>query len=51
MRTSDDRVVKGVCKEKDAAREEYEQAVSAGKFAGMLDYITDDSEYRVASTT
>ncbi|TFK76711.1 hypothetical protein BDN72DRAFT_753479 [Pluteus cervinus] len=42
MKTSNGRVVNGVCKEKNIARQEFEQAIRAGKFAGMLEYVTDD---------
>lgn len=44
MTTSDGRTIIGTAKEKDQAREEYEEAVGAGKFAGILDYVTDDSQ-------
>jgi hypothetical protein len=45
MTTSDGRTITGIAKEKDQAREEYEDALGAGKFAGILDYVTDDSKY------
>ena len=44
MVTSDGRTITGISKEKDEAREEYEAALSAGKSAGILDYVTDDSQ-------
>ncbi|TFK40891.1 hypothetical protein BDQ12DRAFT_600261 [Crucibulum laeve] len=42
MRTSDGRTLIGISKEKDLARDEYEQGIKSGKFAGMLEYVTDD---------
>ncbi|KAJ7604890.1 von Willebrand factor type A domain-containing protein [Mycena polygramma] len=42
MRTSDDRVVTAVCKEKTKAREEYEQALSQGQETSLLEWVTDD---------
>ncbi|KAJ6626917.1 von Willebrand factor type A domain-containing protein [Mycena sp. CBHHK59/15] len=42
MRTSDDRVITAVCKEKSKAREEYEQALSEGKESSLLDWVADD---------
>lgn len=36
----------GVSKEKNQATEEFEEAVSAGKFAGKVDFVTDDSMYQ-----
>lgn len=46
MKTSDGRIITGICKEKDTAREEYEHALTSGKFAGLLEYVTDDCEYQ-----
>ena len=45
MTTSDGRTIVGTAKEKAQAREEYEDAVGSGKYAGILDYVTDDSQY------
>ncbi|KAF8213635.1 hypothetical protein K438DRAFT_1661860 [Mycena galopus ATCC 62051] len=42
MRTSDDRLVTAVCKEKSRAREEYEQALSQGQETTLLEWVTDD---------
>lgn len=42
LKSSDGRIVKGECKEKDLAEEEYEAAVASGQLAGLLDYVTDD---------
>ncbi|KAJ7785776.1 hypothetical protein B0H16DRAFT_1487985 [Mycena metata] len=42
MRTSDDRVVKAVCKEKTQAREEYEQALAQGQETSLLEWVADD---------
>lgn len=42
---SDGRVIKGECKEKDVAQEQYEAAMASGEMAGLLEYVTDDSEY------
>jgi hypothetical protein len=54
METSDGRTVLGLVKEKDQAREQYEQALRAGQFAGLINYVTDDSQSRcqpsIAST-
>jgi Vault protein inter-alpha-trypsin domain len=43
MTTSDGRTVTGIAKDKDKAREEYKEALDAGKSAGILEYVTDDS--------
>ncbi|TFK30706.1 von Willebrand domain-containing protein [Coprinopsis marcescibilis] len=40
--TSDGRTIKGECKEKEEAREQFEAAVASGRTAGLLDYVTDD---------
>jgi hypothetical protein len=45
MTTSDGRTVTGVAKERESAREEYEQALRAGQFTGLVNYVTDDSWY------
>ncbi|KAJ6604133.1 hypothetical protein DFH09DRAFT_1353967 [Mycena vulgaris] len=42
MRTSDDRVVTAVCKEKAKAREEYEQALAQGQETSLLEWVADD---------
>ncbi|KAJ6569664.1 von Willebrand factor type A domain-containing protein [Mycena capillaripes] len=42
MRTSDDRVVTAICKEKTQAREEYEQALAQGQETSLLEWVTDD---------
>lgn len=44
MRTPDGRIVTGICKEKNQAREEYERAIRDGKFAANLEFVTDDSQ-------
>jgi hypothetical protein len=46
MTTSDGRTINGIVKDKDQAREEYQAALDAGRSAGMLEYVTDDSQYR-----
>ena len=43
MTTSDGRTIDGIVKDKDRAREEYKAALDAGRSAGMLEYVTDDS--------
>jgi Vault protein inter-alpha-trypsin domain len=43
MTTSDGRTITGIAKDKDQAREEYQEALDAGKSAGILEYVTDDS--------
>lgn len=45
MQTSDGRTVTGIAKEKDLARKEYEEALAAGQFAGLMNYVTDDSQF------
>jgi hypothetical protein len=47
MRTSDGRVVTATCKEKSKAREEYEQALSEGKESSLLDWVSDDSQFKL----
>ncbi|KAF7340086.1 hypothetical protein MVEN_01926700 [Mycena venus] len=42
MRTSDDRVVTAVCKEKSKAREEYEHALSQGQETSLVEWVADD---------
>ncbi|KAJ7226005.1 hypothetical protein GGX14DRAFT_642349 [Mycena pura] len=42
MRTSDDRVVTAVCKEKTQARQEYERALAEGKASSLLEWVADD---------
>ncbi|KAK7029653.1 hypothetical protein VNI00_014351 [Paramarasmius palmivorus] len=42
MRTSDDRVLRAKCMDRDVAREKYETAVSQGAEAGLLEWVTDD---------
>ncbi|KAF5377154.1 hypothetical protein D9615_006359 [Tricholomella constricta] len=42
MKTSDDRIVNGVVKEKETAQEEFDKAVRDGQFAGLVNYVTDD---------
>ncbi|RDB29586.1 hypothetical protein Hypma_015119 [Hypsizygus marmoreus] len=42
IQTSDGRTIVGVAKEKDVAQVQYEEALSAGKFAGLANYVTDD---------
>ncbi|KAJ7356809.1 von Willebrand factor type A domain-containing protein [Mycena albidolilacea] len=42
MKTSDDRVVIAVCKEKEKAREEYEKALSQGQETSLLEWVADD---------
>ncbi|KAJ7151532.1 von Willebrand domain-containing protein [Mycena filopes] len=42
MTTSDDRVVKALCKEKTQAREEYEQALAQGQETSLLEWVADD---------
>jgi hypothetical protein len=51
METSDGRIITGIAKEKDKAREEFEEALVAGRTAGLLDYVTDDSQYRAFHQT
>jgi len=36
--------VVGICKEKDQALQEHEQAISEGKFTGLMEWVTDDGE-------
>jgi len=43
METSDGRNIIGVSKHKDQAREQYEAALQAGQFAGLVNYVSDDS--------
>lgn len=45
MTTSDGHALRGIAKEKDQAREEYQDALNSRKFAGILDYVTGDSQY------
>jgi hypothetical protein len=40
---SDGRVIRGECKEKELAQEQYEAAMATGQTAGLLEYVTDDS--------
>ncbi|EAU92984.1 von Willebrand domain-containing protein [Coprinopsis cinerea okayama7 len=42
MITSDGRTLRGECKEKEQAREDFEAALAGGRTAGLLDYVTDD---------
>ena len=49
MTTSDGRAIKGIAKDKDQAREDYKQALDVGRSASMLEYVTDDSQYRSLS--
>ncbi|KAG6866252.1 hypothetical protein C0991_006839 [Blastosporella zonata] len=42
LETSDGRIVKGLAKDKETAREEYKQALQAGQLAGLVNYVTDD---------
>ncbi|KAJ2919282.1 hypothetical protein MD484_g1078, partial [Candolleomyces efflorescens] len=39
---SDGRILRGECKEKGLAQEQYEAAVASGQTAGLLEYVTDD---------
>ncbi|KAF8665106.1 hypothetical protein AX16_000573 [Volvariella volvacea WC 439] len=43
METDNGRVVEGVCKEKDRAEEEFEQAVEEGRTAALMEYVNDDT--------
>ncbi|KAJ7102421.1 von Willebrand factor type A domain-containing protein [Mycena belliarum] len=43
MRTSDGRVVTGICKEKAKAREEYEHALAQGQETSLLEWVADDT--------
>ena len=47
FKSSDGRILRGECKEKDLAQEQYEAAVASGQMAGLLEYVTDDSEYDI----
>ncbi|KAF8887810.1 vault protein inter-alpha-trypsin domain-containing protein [Infundibulicybe gibba] len=42
IRAADGRTMIGVAKEKEKAREEFEQSVAAGGMASLLDYVEDD---------
>ncbi|KAJ7124825.1 hypothetical protein C8R43DRAFT_1030894 [Mycena crocata] len=42
MRTTDDRIVTALCKEKTKAREEYEQALAQGQETSLLEWVADD---------
>ncbi|KAG5646063.1 hypothetical protein DXG03_004486 [Asterophora parasitica] len=42
MRTSDNRTVTGLVKEKEMAQEEFDEAVRDGQLAGLVNYVTDD---------
>ncbi|RXW16012.1 hypothetical protein EST38_g9851 [Candolleomyces aberdarensis] len=42
FKSSDGRILRGECKEKDLAQEQYEAAVASGQMAGLLEYVTDD---------
>jgi len=42
MRTADGRIVTGISRERSLARADYEQAISQGKDAAMLEFVTDD---------
>ncbi|KAJ2933575.1 hypothetical protein H1R20_g3513, partial [Candolleomyces eurysporus] len=42
FKSSDGRVLRGECKERDLAQEQYEAAVASGQMAGLLEYVTDD---------
>jgi hypothetical protein len=44
MRTADGRIVTGISRERSLARADYEQAISQGKDAAMLEFVTDDSQ-------
>lgn len=45
MRTQDGRVVKAVAKEKEQARREHNAAIQQGIMTGLVEHVTDDSEY------
>ena len=47
LRTADDRVVVGLVKEKTQATREFEDAYREGRFAGLVDWVSDDSEYAI----
>ena len=40
----DSTVIKGEVKEKEQAKRDYQEAVAAGKYAGLLDKVADDGE-------
>ncbi|KAH0590239.1 hypothetical protein H2248_000409 [Termitomyces sp. 'cryptogamus'] len=42
MKTSDDRIVEGVAKDKEIAQREYENAIHARRLTGLVNYATDD---------
>jgi hypothetical protein len=42
MRTQDGKVVHGLVKEKEQAKKEYDEAVSQGKWAGLLSEVGKD---------
>lgn len=42
MTSSDGKVIRGECKEKGLAQEQYEAAMASGQTAGLLEYVTDD---------
>lgn len=49
MTMDDGRTIKGIAKDKDQARQGYKQALDAGRSANVLEYVTDDSQYRSLS--
>jgi hypothetical protein len=49
MRTSDDRLVTAICKEKAKARQEYEEALTQGQEASLLEWVSDDGKSFIRS--
>ena len=49
METADGRTVRAVVKEISAAKKEYQNAVSEGKWAGLLEQVTGDGEFNRSS--
>lgn len=43
MATSSGRVIVGVAKEKDEAKQTHEQAIQEGKTTALVEWVTDDS--------
>ncbi len=46
MRTEDGRVITGTAKEKRKAAEEHEKAARQGRMTGLVEWATDDGNYR-----
>lgn len=45
MRPESGKVVKAVAKEKEEAKQEHEAALRQGKMTGLVEHVSDDSQY------